>query len=109
VSHEEFASFVELVAEDPELQAAWNEVSSDASRLVALAAQRGFDITEEELKSGLKAVREADGVLDDSELEQVAGGLALGMVSRRFKKAQFYEGWPCKWNVPDLKSVRQKF
>jgi predicted ribosomally synthesized peptide with nif11-like leader len=109
MSDADLKSFVETVANDPELQSAWNDVSSDASRLVALAAQQGYEITDDELKQGLVAIRSAGGELDDSELEHVAGGLSLGAASQVGKKVQFFEAWPCKWNVPDMSKSRRKF
>jgi predicted ribosomally synthesized peptide with nif11-like leader len=110
MSRNDVASFVESVAGDPELQAEWNEIASDAPRLVDLAARRGFTITEDELKEFLAAARSSDSELDDRELESVAGGMSMGFASRSrvFKKAQFYEGWPCKWHSPTLKTVGQK-
>jgi predicted ribosomally synthesized peptide with nif11-like leader len=108
MSRNDVASFVESVANDPDLQSEWNEISSDAPRLVALAARQGFEVTEDELKEFLVEARSGDSELDDGELESVAGGLSMGFAALKFNKAQFYEGWPCKWNVPNLKAVGHK-
>jgi predicted ribosomally synthesized peptide with nif11-like leader len=104
MSRKDVALFVESVANNPDLQSEWNEISSDAPSLVALAARQGFEVTEDELKEFLAAARSGDSELDDGELESVAGGLSMGFAALRFNKAQFHGGWPCKWTVPSSKN-----
>jgi bacteriocin-like protein len=39
--------------------------------------------------------------LEDSELDQISGGLGLASST---PTSRSYEAWPCKWYVPELDS-----
>lgn len=73
MSHSDLDKFLELVKQDQHLQ---DSIKSDPSlpSIIALAAQKGFSFTEEDIKS-----HSTD--LADVELESVAGGFQLELVA----------------------------
>ena len=68
--NETLTNFRKAVADSTDLQA---KVKADADP-VALAKEKGYEITQEELEIGWEELQESDEGLTDFELDVVAGG-----------------------------------
>jgi|SRR5690349_15320972 predicted ribosomally synthesized peptide with nif11-like leader len=80
MSLENLIRFTEAVNTAPALQkelAAIREPRALMRRAVQMAAERGYDFTEEELAARARAVRAREGELNDEELAAVSGGATM--------------------------------
>jgi len=90
---EQLKAFLEKIDEDSELNAKFNELRMDNAgkdKVIALAAEYGFAITEEDLDNAKKDFdnRIGGAQLSEEELEGVAGGAGL----TSFNNCWFTEG-----------------
>jgi len=74
MSKAEIERFVTDVRADPNLQAAFEGKSLDGPTLVAVARERGFDFTTEQVEAHVRAKSQE---LSEQELESAAGGSVL--------------------------------
>lgn len=78
MSQEAIAKFQEAVRTQPALLEKVKAVGSDVDALVALAGQAGFVFTRDEL---MDAAQSKKGELSEEELQKVAGGTAVGVLT----------------------------
>ena len=69
---ENLSKFLEAVSDDEELKEKLAE-AKDKETVIALAAEKGFTLTEDDLKADKPS---GSRILSDDELEAVAGGVA---------------------------------
>ncbi len=73
MSLDDAQEFLRQLANDPEL--AKKDAAAHRRKLVELAREKGFEITEEELAEASRAVQDAPfGTIDDETLDAVVGG-----------------------------------
>ena len=78
MSKEAITKFQEAVRTQPALLEKVKAVWSDVDALVALAGQAGFVFTRDELMDAAQAKK---GELSEEELQKVAGGTAVGVLT----------------------------
>jgi predicted ribosomally synthesized peptide with nif11-like leader len=116
MSLENVSRFVAMLDEDESLQREFAILTEAAIRtdrcdvVIGMAAQRGCEFTAEELTGLLGSVSVE---LSDEDLDQVAGGTALGSASlasararnERYKIKGFFQGWQEKANQVDQQLI----
>ena len=78
-----------------------------AAEIVRLAGDAGFSFHARDIDAAVQEQKRISAELGEDELAHVSGGTQYqesdyAFVSRSTSSYNFYEGWPCKWYVPEL-------
>ncbi len=77
MSMEEAKKLYETIAEDEELQKELKKLESEEELfkgMLEIARQKGFEVTQSEIKDYIQQLSEKASEMDEEELEKVAGG-----------------------------------